>query len=163
MDFDYKWKTNKKRISLRNKLVEKLKLNNYNLNDIGNVTYTIQNYIDERELFPYRMSYDFTFNTLDWEVKLYTYNVGKEEDIYDFYDENEDKLKDMFPNCDCVQNGKFIKDEMGNWMMSDEYRIYLDEIKGKNKYTNYTSIFFPSLLVNNQNNSKFLFKEKMNW
>mgnify|MGYP001172316267 CR=1 FL=1 len=138
MNYDSEWKWNRKRFYLRMKDKEKiLNTNYYKGRDIGNIEYVIQKYMIDKEQLPFRISYEFKFYDNKWKVDLYTYNVGEEKNVYNFWMKNIRKMLSKYPNCSVKKYGKFrkIRDE-NKWYLTNEYRLYLDTIEVKHKTSN---------------------------
>ena len=146
MEYDYKWKFKRKRFYLRLKDKEKiLKTEYYKGRDISNVEFIIQNYLNNKELLPFNVSYEFEFRMYDWKVDIYTYNV----DEYG-----------KFWNCG------------GDWYIGgsvDDYRLYLDTIECEHKIPNdkikcdkqFFNVDFKK--GNDKVDNKVLLKIKYNW
>ena len=132
MNYDNKWKWNRKRFYLRMKDKEKiLDTEYYKGRDIGNIEYVIQNYLNDKGMLPFRFSYEFKFYENKWKVDVYSYNVESSDFVYDYYDSNKEKLLEKYPKCEVVDYGKFWEMN-GIWYLGQttkDYRLYFDTIE----------------------------------
>lgn len=149
MNYDSKWKWNRKRFYLRTKDKEKiLDTEYYKGRDIGNIEYVIQNYLNDKEQLPFRISYEFKFYEDKWKVDIYTYETETFDFVDNFYEKNKERLLKKYPKCKVVEYGKFWNDN-GDWCLGNDttdYRLYLDTIeiehqKPKDKI-DYRNVFF---------------------
>ena len=149
-NYNSEWKLNRKRFYLRTKDKEKiLDTEYYKGRDVGNIEYVIQNYLNDKEQLPFRVSYDFKFYEDKWLVDIYTYETESFDFVDKFYEKNKERLFEKYPKCKVVEYGKFWMDNDGRWYLGgsqNDYRLFLDTIevehqKPKEK-VNYRNLFF---------------------
>ena len=105
-NYNSEWKLNRKRFYLRPKDKEKiLDTEYYKGRDIGNIEYVIQNYLNDKEQLPFRISYEFKFYEDKWKVDIYTYETETFDFVDKFYDKNKERLLKKYPKCKVVEYG----------------------------------------------------------
>tara|TARA_B100000767_G_scaffold100772_1_gene96718 strand:+ start:446 stop:1609 length:1164 start_codon:yes stop_codon:yes gene_type:complete len=126
------FKLDKKKFNFSSENKQKLLNINYSIEDIKNIEYSIQNYLNEKNEKPLKLSYEFIFYNNYWKVNLYTFNVNSYNFIYEFFNKNKDRLLKRYPKCEIVEYGKLYKNMNGKWytkQSNKNFRLYFDTIK----------------------------------